>query len=107
METSASNVITPKPPIWMAAISTTCPKSDQCVPVSTSTCPVTQTALVAVNKPLPNPMLRPFCAAHGSDSSTPPSTISARNPSAITRSGRIQRFFFHIRIILSGSIILI
>ena len=32
METSASSVITPKPPIWMAAISTTCPKSDQCVP---------------------------------------------------------------------------
>ena len=97
METSASSVITPKPPIWMAAISTTCPKSDQCVPVSTSTCPVTQTALVAVNSAVSGGVTVRLCDEIGSMSSSVTNRISSAKPMAIISDGLIgaSLFFLH------------
>ena len=103
METSASSVITPKPPIWMATISTTCPKSDQCVPVSTSTCPVTQTALVAVNSAVSGGVTVRLCDAIGSMSSSVTSRISSAKPMAIISDGLIGASLFSFILYLPAS----
>ena len=55
--TRVAKIINPRPPVWISAISTHCPKSENVGPVSTTTSPVTHTAEVAVNRPLNNPIL--------------------------------------------------
>ena len=48
--TNEANVITPKPPTWMSTRITTCPNPVQYVGVSTTMCPVTQSAETAVKR---------------------------------------------------------
>ena len=81
---SAMTVITPRPPIWMPARSTQRPKTDQWVAVSTTTRPVTQTALVAVNSAVSGSVHVPARLEAGSISSRVTSAMIAAKPSAMT-----------------------
>ena len=87
----------------MAAISTTCPKSDQCVPVSTSTCPVTQTALVAVNSAVSGGVTVRLCDEIGSMSSSVTNRISSAKPMAINSDGLIGASLFFFILYLPAS----
>ena len=78
---------TPKPPIWMSTAMTTWPNILKVSAVSTTTRPVTQTALVAVNRASSGAMCSPGCTAKGSISSAAPHKISSAKPSAMIRAG--------------------
>ncbi len=78
--------MTPKPPIWMSTMITTWPNGDQKVGVSTTMCPVTQTALVAVNSASMKVAGRPWVAT-GNESSAVPRASTPPNARAMTRPG--------------------
>ena len=77
----------PKPPIWNISRITTCPKPDQYVPVSTTTRPVTATALVAVKKAVISGGCSPLVVASGFHKSNVPIMIAVANSSGISRTG--------------------
>ena len=66
---------------------TACPKKLKVSAVSTTTSPVTQTALVAVNSASSGVTYAPGCTAKGSISSAAPHKISSANPAAMIRAG--------------------
>lgn len=76
-------VITPRPPIWIRIIMTSCPKKVQYVAVSYTTNPVTQTHDVDVNSALINGVHCPDWLANGVVSNNAPNTIIAPNPRII------------------------
>ena len=78
---------TPRPPICIKIAMTACPNRLNVSPVSTTTSPVTQTALVAVNSASSGPTCAPGCTANGSISSAAPSKISSAKPTAMMRAG--------------------
>ena len=71
------SVTRPRPPTWMRRSSTACPKNVNCVQVSRTTRPVTQVALVAVNRASTSPS-RPCLLAMGRLSSSVPAAITSR-----------------------------
>ncbi len=77
-------VIKPRPPIWIKRSSPSCPKKDQCVKVSTRIRPVTQEALVAVNRAVRNGVTVPSLDERGSISSSVPAMIRRKKPTAIS-----------------------
>ncbi len=85
----------PKPPSWMSARITTCPKGLQWLAVSSTTSPVTQVALVAVKRASMNLVPCPSAEAIGSMSSPVPTLMRTMNrPSRVTAGGgalRIRR----------------
>src|SRR6056297_1835942 len=81
----------PRPPTWISASTTAWPNGLKSPPVSTTIRPVTQTALVAVNNASSTPMLAPSACDAGNASSTVPTPMAARKPSATHCAGRIPR----------------
>ena len=97
LESSATNVTTPNPPIWMSASSTVCPKVLNSVPMSRTTRPVTLLALADMNTASTQVNGgTPAAIAFGNFRSAAPTaminakepakTISARSPRARTDS---------------------
>ena len=82
-EKSVAMVIKPRPPIWMSTSITAWPKNVQYVPVSTTTSPVTQLALVAVKSAGTKPVTVPDFDEMGSISNSVPSSIIRKKPRAI------------------------
>ena len=80
-------VITPSPPRVMAAASTTCPKIDQCVAVSTTVSPVTQTEEAAVKKASTNVVLFPGAVEAGRSSAPVVTAIRKRKMTIVSRAG--------------------
>ena len=80
-------VMTPNPPSWMSARITTLPNRLQCTAVSTTTSPVTQTEVVAVNSAVSGPVCCPLAVEIGSHSSSVPTRIAERKLSGISRTG--------------------
>lgn len=72
----------PIPPIWIRSKITICPKIDQYVPVSTTTNPVTQVALVAVNNDVKGFVQDRLTLLKGVDNKNPPNRITIRKPNA-------------------------
>ena len=83
IETVMPIVINPSPPIWIRHKITACPKSVQCVNVSTTIRPVTQVALVAVNSADKNVVVSPGFVDHGSSNNRVPMSIMIKKPPAI------------------------
>ena len=71
------SVTSPRPPIWISASSTNCPKAENWVQVSRTTSPVTQVALVAVNMASSTPR-RPLRLEIGRVSSSVPAAITTK-----------------------------
>lgn len=80
---SVANETTPRPPICIKMMITTCPNADQYVAVSTTTSPVTQIAEVAVKNEFIKPAHSPLFVENGSNKSIVPSAIAKANPNAI------------------------
>ena len=80
---SVAMVMKPRPPIWISTSTTTWPKKDQCVPVSTMTSPVTQLALVAVKREGMKPVASPLAEDTGSISRSVPHMTTRKKPRAI------------------------
>ena len=76
---SVDPAMIPNPPAWMSSMITTCPNALQCVPVSSTTSPVTQAADVAVNSASTNGVGSPDCVANGSMRSAVPMAIRTAN----------------------------
>ena len=79
--------VMPSPPIWISSASTTCPNRVRVSAASTTTSPVTQTALVAVNSESSGVKVCPGLTEQGSNSSPAPSRMTSANPAAIMRPG--------------------
>ena len=73
----------PKPPICMSAATIACPIAVKLSAVSTTTSPVTQTALVDVNNAFKKDKCTPFFKENGIINSTAPTRITALKPSAM------------------------
>jgi uncharacterized membrane protein len=80
-------VMMPKPPNWNSTRTTACPSPDQCVPVSTTVNPVTQTAETAVKSAVSQGVCTPGACDKGNINSAVPVAMSARKASATTREG--------------------
>ncbi len=85
--TSEPSVMIPNPPIWMSTRITTWPNGDQWVAVSTTTRPVTHTALVAVNTASSSDVDRPGVCDTGSINNALPITMRVTKASTTTRAG--------------------
>ena len=83
---SVAAVIKPSPPSWMSTRMTICPNSVKCVPVSTTTRPVTQEADVAVNSASKKLSGSPW-EAMGNISSSAPRRATHKKPSGRIRMG--------------------
>lgn len=92
MDVSVMKVMKPRPPSWMSVRITSWPKTVQLVNVSRTTRPVTQVALVEVNRASRNPAGSPR-EAMGSISSPAPARMTSRNPTAMRREG-VRCIFF-------------
>jgi hypothetical protein len=83
---NSEKVRSPRPPAWMSPRITSCPKRVNSVPVSRTARPVTQVALVAVNRASIQPMDRSGGVAAGSFRSAVPRRMSTRKlPISILR----------------------
>ena len=78
---------TPRPPIWISTAMTSWPNRLKVSPVSTTTSPVTQTALVEVKSAFSGVICTPGCTENGSMSSAAPQRISTAKPMAMIRAG--------------------
>ena len=72
--------MTPSPPIWIRIKMITWPKKDQCVAVSCTIKPVTQTAEVDVKSVWLNGVTLPSDAEMGSINSNAPKRITPKKP---------------------------
>ena len=88
----------PKPPICMSAATIACPIAVKLSAVSTTTSPVTQTALVDVNNAFKKDKCTPFFKENGIINSTAPTRITALKPSAMILLGLC--FLFQIIFII-------
>ena len=85
---SVPKIMIPSPPSWMRPSTTAWPKSDRSVAVSTTVRPVTQVALVAVNRASSNHRGRcPVGTARGSISRPAPTRIRNRKLPTSSRAG--------------------
>lgn len=84
---SDAAVMIPRPPSWISPRTTASPKPDQYVGVSTTTRPVTHTALVAVNRATMKGALSPPAREIGRRSRSVPRAIAAANPTTTALEG--------------------
>lgn len=84
---SDAAVMIPRPPSWISPRMTASPKPDQYVGVSTTTRPVTHTALVAVNRATMKGALSPPAREIGRRSRSVPRAIAAANPTTTALEG--------------------
>ena len=98
-ENSVAMVIKPRPPIWMSTSTTTWPKKDQWVPVSTITRPVTHEALVDVKRAGIKPVTSPDAEETGSIKSNVPIIMTRKKPRAIVCTDVSCLRFIHTRAI--------
>ncbi len=78
-------VINPRPPTCIINKITICPKTVQFDAVSTTTSPVTQVALVAVNSAVKKSVSPPAAVDIGSINSNVPAPMTSRYPMAMIR----------------------
>ncbi len=83
-------VMIPNAPIWMRIKITICPKSVKWLPMSTTLSPVTQVALVAVNRESMKEVFWPETEAVGIIKSTAPNTITSAKLSIKERDGLLE-----------------
>jgi hypothetical protein len=80
MEIKTPTVTNPRPPICIIVMITICPNKDHWVQVSLTISPVTQDALVAVNRQLKKSSDCPSLLEIGSIKSKAPVKIRQKNP---------------------------
>lgn len=85
-------VTIPRPPNWINARITPCPKGVQKVPVSTTTKPVTQEAEVAVNRVVKKSVKVPERLQTGRVSTKAPANINRAKLETMTRAGLFKKF---------------
>ena len=78
MARSIPMVIKPRPPTCIIPRIMQCPRAVQCVPVSTTTSPVTQVEVVAVKRAVRRSVSQPSLVAPGSKSSRVPAIMTSR-----------------------------
>ena len=89
-------VTTPSPPIWISKRITTCPKTLHDETVGITTNPVTQVAVVAVNKASQKEAALPCAELIGNDRKNVPVKIVSRKPIIIIRVVVNENLFFII-----------
>ena len=85
-------VTIPRPPNWISARITPCPKGVQKVPVSTTIKPVTQEAEVAVNRVVKKSVKVPERLQTGRVSTKAPANINRAKLETMTRAGLFKKF---------------
>ncbi len=86
-----AEIMIPNPPIWISSMMTTWPNPVQCVAVSTTVSPVTQTADVAVNSASKKFVTDPERDEIGSMSNPVPSSVATAKAATTLRAGRTRR----------------